>query len=585
MTDGLSGTAEAREGGNTAILVLGMHRSGTSAVTRLLSLLGFRLPATLVVPGAGKGPDSNTTVGFWESEVLMRVHDAVLADAGLRWDSPLIISDDWWTPEALKQWTPALCDAVTAEFDGPGPWVVKDPRMCQLLPLWLAALRDLRVEPAAVLIVRSPNEVAESLRVRDQIPRRHALLLWLVHTVAAERATRAYSRTFVRYEALLDDWQGEVTRIARTLGLELPCRVGEAAGEISRFLDPSLRHHTAGREAFDGDSRLEAVVAHAYDLMLSEAAEQRGSADDFDALHSLLTSEPRAMVRARHIDDSTRLEVLQEQVRAVVRTNAVEASHLAEIGARAWEVERNLGRLEQLLADDRTNNQGQIDVLGEGSSWLFEMHRLTTSRLDSFDESLRETSQDRQRLHDRIDELERGLVVERQRRSRLERALGALAPRGIAAPPGASSSRHRSAYGWWALARSFPRWLRSPGIREGLRFWREAREIDRSGAFDVGYYLCQNPEVARAGVDPLFHWVAVGARDGRDPSPAFQTASYLARHPELAASRENPLLHHLRSAGRDQCDPSDPAPSSSETPVTVDRPRPGGGGHRSPDPR
>jgi hypothetical protein len=92
-------------------------------------------------------------------------------------------------------------------------------------------------------------------------------------------------------------------------------------------------------------------------------------------------------------------------------------------------------------------------------------------------------------------------------------------------------------------------------------WWRRSRrevatdELDQvvllrtSKLFRPAWYLRENPDVARAGIDPAVHFLREGHREGRDPGPRFDMKKYLARHPELHETGENPLLHFLRAEG------------------------------------
>ena len=71
-------------------------------------------------------------------------------------------------------------------------------------------------------------------------------------------------------------------------------------------------------------------------------------------------------------------------------------------------------------------------------------------------------------------------------------------------------------------------------------------EIRESGLFDPEWYLATYKDVADVGVDPLVHYVATGAREGRLPGPRFDTLWYLGECPEAGASDLNPILHYLR---------------------------------------
>ncbi len=135
------------------MLVLGMHRSGTSAATGLLVRLGVDAPkdrhsARRIEPSR-----------VWESQLIVEFHDRLLRAAGTSWDA--------WTP--LDDWTGTVSFAselmrlVAAEFGSAPLFVVKDPRMCRLVPFWVSTLEGSDIKPAAILVVRDPIEVSRSL--------------------------------------------------------------------------------------------------------------------------------------------------------------------------------------------------------------------------------------------------------------------------------------------------------------------------------------------------------------------------------------------------------------------------------------
>ena len=84
-----------------------------------------------------------------------------------------------------------------------------------------------------------------------------------------------------------------------------------------------------------------------------------------------------------------------------------------------------------------------------------------------------------------------------------------------------------------------------------LRRRRALRVIRGSGLFDTKWYLTQNPDVARAGLDPARHYLAHGAADRRDPGPHFSTGHYLDLYPDISATGANPLLHYLQDGWRE----------------------------------
>jgi hypothetical protein len=221
----------------TALFILGMHRSGTSAFTRSASLCGAALPAELLAADA-----AINEAGFWESPAVTGLNDEILGALGRRWSDIRALPAGW---EALTDRFAAKIDAVLAAQFGEAPLLVlKDPRLCRLLPLWRGGLARAGIRPVAVLAVRHPLEVAASLNRREHMRPGTALLLWLRHLIEAEAATRDIPRLMMHYDELLADGPAALARIGTALGLTWPRPPSAAARALTDFLNRSLRHHT-----------------------------------------------------------------------------------------------------------------------------------------------------------------------------------------------------------------------------------------------------------------------------------------------------------------------------------------------------
>jgi hypothetical protein len=222
--------------GGEAILVLGMHRSGTSAVAGALSLLGAAPPAHLL-PVAPDNPSR-----FWESEPILGTNDWILNQGAAKWYDCL-----GFDPDALDARTRGtaltfimLC--MMSEFaDAPLP-LIKDPRICQLLDLWLPALCARRTTPVVVLVLRSPDKVVESLAAREHLPAAITTALWLRHMLDAEFVTRFCRRHVILYDDLLRDWREALTLAGHRTAIAWPIGLEAAAPRIDRFIDVRLRH-------------------------------------------------------------------------------------------------------------------------------------------------------------------------------------------------------------------------------------------------------------------------------------------------------------------------------------------------------
>jgi hypothetical protein len=250
--------------GASAILVLGMHRSGTSAVARLLNLRGAELGRDLL-----PAKEDNER-GFWENRELLRLHERFLADSGLQWQDLADPPAGWQAGDAARRFIFDLPQVLEAQFGDAPLLAVKDPRLSRLAPLWIEALRGAGLRALFVIVVRHPAEVAASLARRDGFAPIHSHLLWLQHVVEAERSTRAQPRTFVHYERLLADWPGELERMTRELAIDWPAPAADFAAAATAYIAPPLRHHRGDA----AQATLPALVEFAYEQACRAAAGQ-----------------------------------------------------------------------------------------------------------------------------------------------------------------------------------------------------------------------------------------------------------------------------------------------------------------------
>ncbi len=219
------------------ILVTGMHRSGTSAMTRALNLCGASVPGELLGANAWN-PD-----GHWELRPVTLLHDELLASIGFTWDDIREFPADWFDTEAATQYRARLWDAVEADVTMRSPLLLKDPRLCRLVPLWSRLAQERDIELSFVIPLRSPLDVAESLAQRDQMPRAKALLLWLRHFLETERATRGARRYYVAYEHLMRDGVETISAAARALDLMTSPLPAATKEQVEGFLNTSRWHH------------------------------------------------------------------------------------------------------------------------------------------------------------------------------------------------------------------------------------------------------------------------------------------------------------------------------------------------------
>jgi hypothetical protein len=223
----------------TALVVAGMHRSGTSAMARLLSLAGGALPGDIIQPG----PDNPT--GFWEPVDMVGLNDRILASVGSRWDDVFghRVGPTVWARR--DQYLDEARAFIARNYDDAPAAVLKDPRASLMVRFWEEALRAEGRRPVYVIMVRHPLEVAASIVARGDASEATAVMAWAACMLALERDTRGLARVFVDYDALLADWRGALARIQTAGGDPLAAPTPEVEARIDDFLSPDQRHHRA----------------------------------------------------------------------------------------------------------------------------------------------------------------------------------------------------------------------------------------------------------------------------------------------------------------------------------------------------
>ena len=243
------------------VLVLGMHRSGTSALSGLLDILGVDVPGELM-PAT-----SDNEKGYFENARIVEFHARLLERLHSSWDDPLPLLDEWMETPLGSSAAQELGSLLEQELGSAPLVLVKDPRMCRLVPLWVAALERTGRQAVAIHPYRHPLEVAGSLQARDGLSRPRSLLLWLQHVVVAERATRGLQRSFVSYESLMRDWRAATEKLAADLSPALPHDLANLEGRIAAFVSSGLRHHNADAVTFSQKDMSESLCSDVWECL------------------------------------------------------------------------------------------------------------------------------------------------------------------------------------------------------------------------------------------------------------------------------------------------------------------------------
>jgi hypothetical protein len=218
------------------VVVIGMHRSGTSAITNAIRLLGCSIGDR----GDFTSPKRWNPEGNWEHQRLIERNDLILELHGGTWFAPPRLPDGWASRGKARAMQPRL----RAEFNEIYPdegWVWKDPRACLTLPVWMQAWSS---TPVAVMAFRDPMAVAKSLAVRNAFSLQHGLALWEIYNSQALWNLRQVPTVVHNYDDALGDPPRFVSELREALerhGVALDGSTSTAADALK----PSLRRNKA----------------------------------------------------------------------------------------------------------------------------------------------------------------------------------------------------------------------------------------------------------------------------------------------------------------------------------------------------
>lgn len=234
--------AKRRSKQKIAVLVLGMHRSGTSLLGGMLDRLGCQGPQHFM-------PDHPTNPkGFFESPDVMHLNNDIMAALGTRWDDWHGFDPGWQDSPRFAEFRDRIAEVMAGEYGRASLIYLKDPRLCRLLPLWREALVEIGYAPVCLHTHRNPLDVAQSLerRLNISVPPKQGLLLWLRHVLDAEQGSRGLPRMFTSYGQILSDWGAVVERSEAAFGFVWPVLKQAREARMGELIDPSLSHNDSG---------------------------------------------------------------------------------------------------------------------------------------------------------------------------------------------------------------------------------------------------------------------------------------------------------------------------------------------------
>lgn len=352
------------------ILVLGMHRSGTSALSRVLSLLGCDLPKTLMPPSPANEP------GHWESMAMYKLNDRILESAGSAWHDWLELNPRWFDSPKADEFREEAAVALAEEFGSSRLFVLKDPRICRLFPFWQDVLERSGVRPLVWVPLRNPLEVAGSLEKRNGFEPALSNLLWLRNVLDAEFASRGAQRVFSTYDQLVNGWARVAKKAESTLDLNWPRFSERAASEIDAFLSDSHRHHEDHPDDVLENPSLSAWVRETFAIMTrwAETGEDAKDRPTLDRIRGEFNAAAPAFARLIADGRAARAQAASMEKALAASAGRIEAAQ-AENAAK----DQKIRQAEQELTSARDRIAESETALSEVRAEL-EKHAAAVSQ-------------------------------------------------------------------------------------------------------------------------------------------------------------------------------------------------------------
>ncbi len=358
------GASEAR-----VVCTLGMHRSGTSLVSRMLNLLGVHLGPGEAVSRTGR----DNPKGYWEHEGFVGLNDEILARFGGQWDEPPAFPPSWPRDPRVGDLREKARHLLAEDFAAEPLWGWKDPRTCLTLPFWQDLIGPMRY----LMCVRNPCAVVASLTDRNGMSSEKAERLWLTHVQASLAHTQGQPRMLVFYEDVIDDWRPELRRLAAFIGAPERAddpRVHEAVGG---FLESEMCHHRPAMEDLVGDPAISLATKGLYlDLALRGHASPRS----LPGAPSRERGDPTATIAALRAER----DGLVAASRALGERAVALSARCNELALRERRSLQSIASLESALRAMTLDRDGRAREGAAARQALLEIHSSCAGRLVMF---------------------------------------------------------------------------------------------------------------------------------------------------------------------------------------------------------
>jgi hypothetical protein len=338
----------------TCILVLGMHRSGTSALTGTLNLLlDVYLGRELL-----KAQEDNVK-GFYENQNILDINEKMFTEMSTYWH------DMFFNGNSINKITnnskKELQKFLLKEFEYSQLFAIKDPRLAYLFPIYSEILQKMDINIKVIIPYRNPIEVAISLSKRNGFSLEKGMLLWAYHFLLAEKFSRGYDRVFVNFDDLISNTSQVVDDLSKKLYIDFSEKFNKNKKDIEEFLEPGLKHHNISMDNLS--SNIPKIVKDI--LVLKNSFNNKNLEKEFDVLRKELFNYQKLFYNrsiVSSLDEGQRAKQnLQSKEQELSQTKQNLQSKEQELS----QTKQNLQSKEQELSQTKQNLQSKEQELSQ----------------------------------------------------------------------------------------------------------------------------------------------------------------------------------------------------------------------------
>jgi glycosyltransferase involved in cell wall biosynthesis len=490
------------------IVVLGMHRSGTSAVTRALTTLGVEIGDELMPP-----VDGNNPTGFWEDSDINALNIDILKTLNSDWDRLALIDEA--CIEILRKSGHFLraTELLRKKLAGVLIFGFKDPRVAKLLSFWKVVFSHCQFDVGYVLAIRHPLSVAKSLKKRDGFDHGKSYFLWLGHVLQSLTDSTGSLRILVDYDLLMSSPAFELNRIARRFELTVDpvdLKVFEAS-----FLDQNLRHTVYQLRDLQLDDACVPLVREVYMALLDVAADKLGLNDAVvqEAIAKWLTEFKRMSAALALIDQ------LYLQKSVIAMTLNERNIHIGNLSTTLIARDTHIGNLNQAVVDRDAEIAGLAKTLYDKEIHIENLNQMMVDR-DQEIAILTKRGQDNKNHIENLNEvvldrdaeivkLNDSVVQSNQKVDAIQRSNSWK----ITKPLRILSQFIFRNSGSYLSANDEFRLHNSSGKLAHIELERNVEKLPKE--FNPDIYLELNQDLVASGMDPTLHYLLHGRHEGR----------------------------------------------------------------------